>query len=141
INLNLPESGNATPDVLDEARWNLEWMLTMQDSDGGVWHKNTSAGFGSFVLPELDNAGTRYIIGTGPGAGTAPYKTSCSTADFAAVMAAASSIFQPFDAAFSATCLTAAQNAWTWVTANPTVYYTQPTGITTEGYGDNNSTD
>ncbi len=31
IGLHLPESGNNTPDILNEIRWNLEWMLTMQD--------------------------------------------------------------------------------------------------------------
>ena len=35
IGLNIPESGNGTPDILNEARWNLEWMLKMQDEDGG----------------------------------------------------------------------------------------------------------
>lgn len=39
VKLDLPESGNGTPDLLNEIRWNLEWMLTMQDADGGVWHK------------------------------------------------------------------------------------------------------
>src|SRR6516165_7022119 len=42
IQLNIPESGNGVPDILNEARWNLEWMLLMQDEDGGVWHKQTS---------------------------------------------------------------------------------------------------
>ena len=28
--LRIPESGNAVPDVLDEARWELEFLLTMQ---------------------------------------------------------------------------------------------------------------
>ena len=40
IPLRIPESGNGTPDILSEARWNLEWMLTMQDDDGGVcWRR------------------------------------------------------------------------------------------------------
>ena len=144
VSLAIPESGNGTPDVLNEARWELDWMLTMQDTDGGVWHKLTSAGFGSFVLPEDDDAGTRYVIGTGPGSGAAPYKTSCSTADFAAVMAIAARLYQPFDPAFAATCLAAAENAWTWVSANPTVYYTQPSSgpaVSTGGYGDGDSSD
>lgn len=34
--IGIPESGNGVPDILDEAMWNLEWMLTMQDpQDGG----------------------------------------------------------------------------------------------------------
>ncbi len=40
----IPESGNTLPDVLDEALWNLRWMMSMQDpEDGGVYHKLTNA--------------------------------------------------------------------------------------------------
>lgn len=39
LSLHIPESGGNVPDVLAEIRWNLEWMLSMQDEDGGVWHK------------------------------------------------------------------------------------------------------
>src|SRR5512144_1533868 len=56
LKLDIPESGNKTPDLLDEARWNLEWMMTMQDTDGGVWHKQTSERFAGFVMPEKDTA-------------------------------------------------------------------------------------
>jgi endoglucanase len=48
VRLNLPESGNGTPDILNEIRWNLDWMLSMQDGDGGVWHKS-SCGTGDFA--------------------------------------------------------------------------------------------
>ena len=42
----IPESGNAVPDLLDEALWNVRWMLAMQDpADGGVYHKLTNANF------------------------------------------------------------------------------------------------
>ncbi|MGA2448917.1 MAG: glycoside hydrolase family 9 protein [Polyangiaceae bacterium] len=34
VNTNIPESGNSTPDVLDEARWDLTWLLKMQQADG-----------------------------------------------------------------------------------------------------------
>lgn len=140
VKLDIPESGNGVPDILNEARWNLDWMLTMQDGDGGVWHKLTTAGFDAFEMPESDSAGLRYIIGTGSGA---PFKTTGSTADFAAVMAIASRLFQPYDRAFSATCLKAAVAAWGWlqIKGNDTVTYTQPAGISTGGYGDGNLTD
>lgn len=45
LNLNIPESGGNLPDFLAEVRWNLEWMLSLQDADGGVWHKQTSESF------------------------------------------------------------------------------------------------
>jgi hypothetical protein len=51
-NLNIPESGDEVPDLLNEIMWNLEWMLSMQDpNDGGVYHKLTSKGFSGFVMP------------------------------------------------------------------------------------------
>ena len=34
LDTNIPESGNAIPDVLDETLWNMRWMLTMQDQIG-----------------------------------------------------------------------------------------------------------
>ena len=44
LHLDIPESGGPIPDVLAEVRWNIEWMMSMQDeNDGGVWHKATSA--------------------------------------------------------------------------------------------------
>jgi endoglucanase len=34
--LHIPESGNGIPDVVDEARWGVDFWLRMQDEDGGV---------------------------------------------------------------------------------------------------------
>jgi endoglucanase len=139
VNLAIPESGNGTPDILNEARWNLEWMLTMQDTDGGVWPKNTSAWFGSFVLPENDDSSTRYIIGTASGS---PYKTTAATADFAAVMAIAARLYQPYDASFATQCLSAAVTAWGWLqNGNKSVTYVQPVSIYTGEYGDTGFSD
>src|SRR3954447_7827594 len=92
ISLHLPESGNGTPDLLNEARWNIDWMLTMQDSDGGVWHKQTSDHFCGFIAPQKDTLPSLVI-----GVGSAPFKTSCATADFAAVTAIAARVFIPYD--------------------------------------------
>src|SRR5690554_1047665 len=44
VNIPIPESG-PLPDILAEALWNLEWMLDMQDDDGGVYHKLTTLNF------------------------------------------------------------------------------------------------
>ena len=132
VNLNIPESGNGTPDLLNEVKWELDWMLTMQDTDGGLWQKLTSTGFGSFVLPENDDASSpRVIIGTG----SSPYKNSSSTGGFAAVMAIAARDFQPYNPAYAATCLSASTAAYAWVKANPNVNSVNPTGITTGEYG------
>jgi endoglucanase len=134
--LNLPESGNGTPDILNEIRWNLDWMLSMQDEDGGVWHKQTSERFCGFIMPEKDTM-TSYVIGTGK----EPYKSSCATADFAAVMAIAARAYKPFDAAYSQKCLRAAREAWVWLGKYPDVLFRNPSGVSTGEYGDRNCGD
>lgn len=137
VGLDVPESGNAVPDILDEVRWNLEWMLTMQDDDGGVWHKLTSERFGGFVMPQADDGGPRYVIGTG----SAPFKSSCATGDLAAVMAVAARVYAPFDAELSGSALFAAERAWRWLERNPGVVFRNPPPVSTGEYGDGDCRD
>jgi endoglucanase len=136
ISLQIPESGNGTPDILNEARWGLEWMLKMQDTDGGVWHKQTSAGFPGFIAPEADTEPSK-VIGTA----TAPYKSTCATADLAAVAAVAARVYQPYDAPFAARALEAARRAWAWTEKYPNVTFENPPGINTGSYADANCQD
>lgn len=35
----IPESGNGLPDLLDEVKYQYDWLVKMQDSDGGVFIK------------------------------------------------------------------------------------------------------
>jgi endoglucanase len=125
----IPESGNLLPDILNEAMWNLEWMLSMQDpNDGGVYHKLTNQAFDAFVMP--DQARTaRYVV----------QKSTAATLDFAATMATASRVLAPFDAQApgrSARMMAAAEAAWQWAQANPAQLYRQPADILTGEYGD-----
>jgi endoglucanase len=136
VNLHLPESGNPTPDILNEIKWNLDWMLSMQDDDGGVWHKQTSEKFCAFIMPEADDL-VSYVVGTGQ----APFKSSCATGDFAAVMAIAARVYKPFQPEYAAQALRAAQKAWTWLDANPNVRFNNPPGVSTGAYGDGNCAD
>ena len=132
VKLNLPESGNGTPDILNEVRWNQDWMLSMQDDDGGAWQKQTLANFGGFILPEKEDEPS-YVVGTG----TAPYKSSCATADLAAVAAIAARVYRPFDAAYAARNVAAARKAWDWLAKYPDVLYLHdPPGIRTGTYSD-----
>lgn len=131
IGLKIPESGNGTPDLLNETRWNLNWMFQMQDADGGVWHKQTSAGFAGFIMPQDDKAPSE-VIGTG----SEPYKSTCATADLAAVGAMAARVYKPYDAAFSAKALDASRKAWKWALAHPNVTFKNPEGVRTGAYPD-----
>lgn len=128
-NLNIPESGDEVPDILDEARWNLLWMLDMQDpADGGVYHKLTTLRFDGMEMPELDTA-RRYVV----------QKGTAATLDFAAVMAMASRLHEPYEKQFpgaAARMRKAAEAAWSWAKANPAVAYQQPGDVVTGAYGD-----
>jgi endoglucanase len=136
VKLDIPESSNATPDTLDEIRWNLDWMHTMQDDDGGVWHKQTSENFAGFVMPENDTL-VSYVIG----AGGEPYKSSTATADFSAVMAIAARVYLRFDREYAQKCLAAAAKAWTWLQKHPDVVFRNPNSVLTGEYGDKDPRD
>lgn len=137
LKLDIPDSKPGVPDILTEVKWNLDWMLTMQDDDGGVWHKLTTANFPGFIMPAEDKQPS-YIIGIG----TAPFKNTTATADIAATCAIAGRVYKQFDKAYADKCLAAAKRAWNWAIANPTVRYQRnPQGIATGGYGDDNPSD
>ena len=130
LNLNIPESKNDVPDILDEIRWNIEWMLTMQDDDGGVFHKLTTKQFAGMVLPEKSTK-QRYAIG----------KSVTAAWNFVGVTALAADIYKPFDPEFAERCAKAAAGARWWATENPRAYYTQPRDIGTGTYSDANAID
>jgi len=133
---NIPESGNNVPDILNEAIYNLRWMLSMQDpNDGGVYNKCTNAAFDGMVMPGVTQA-KRYVV----------QKGTAATLDFAAVTAQASRILSKFKKelpGLSDSCLRASKKAWAWALQNPGLAYNQEEinkkfepKITTGGYGD-----
>lgn len=134
----IPESGNLTPDLLDEMMFNLRWLLTMQDPyDGGVYHKLTTPNFEGFVLP-ADCRQPRYVVA----------KSVTATLDFAAVMADAARLFEPFQAdypGFSSQAAAMAERAYRWAKEHPTAFYMQnmlkEPAVTTGTYGDMNARD
>jgi len=130
--INIPESGNGVPDILDEARYALDWMLKMQDPvSGGVYHKVTTKQFPGTIMPERDKD-KLYVLPISPTA----------TGDFAGVMALASRIYEPYDKEFSQKALAAAEKAWEWLVANGTASgFKNPQGVGTGEYGDSNSID
>lgn len=131
LSTNIPESSNNVPDILDEALWNIEWLLTMQDpEDGGVYHKLTTKNFAPFVMPH-EATEDRYVV----------KKSTSAALNFAAVMAQASRVYAEYESQFpglSRKCLEKAVKAWQWAGKNPKVYYTvkQPEGIRTGAYDD-----
>lgn len=139
--INIPESENGVPDLLDEALWNLRWMLTMQDpSDGGVYHKLTNPRFDGMIMPDACK-NPRYVV----------QKNTIATLDFVAVMAQSARIFKNFENKFPGladSCTTAAVKGWEWAKKNPAVYYNQnemnknfDPDVVTGAYGDRDAKD
>lgn len=121
---NIPADGNL-PDLLAEIKYNLDWMLTMQASDGAVYHKLTTLQFPGDVMPNKDTE-QLYVIGKG----------TAATFDFAAVMAVAARVYRPFDASYADKCLEAAKSAYAWGAANPNVKFNNPSDVGTGSYAD-----
>ena len=118
LKTNIPESKDAVPDVLNEAIYNLRWMLTMQDpNDGGVYHKCTNAAFDGMVMPGVTKL-PRYVV----------QKGTAATLDFAAVTAQASRILNKYKQqlpGLADSCIQASQRAWEWAKQHPDVAYNQ----------------
>ena len=128
--LNIPETGNGIPDILNECAYELKWMLKMQREDGGVYHKLTSFVHADFVMPEDDKL--QFLIFP---------VSSMATADFAASMALASRVYASVMPEFAAETKDAAMKAWKWLTENPYVGFKNPEGSNTGEYDDTDDTD
>jgi endoglucanase len=117
--LDIPERKNGVPDILDEARWELEFLLRMQAPDGKplagmVHHKIHDANWTALgIAPhDAEKQVKRYLK---------PPSTA-ATLNLAAVAAQGARLYQPFDAAFAARCRAAAVRAWAAAKKNPAVY-------------------
>ena len=140
LEVNIPESGNQTADLLDEIMFNLKWMLTMQDPyDGGVYHKLTTPNFEGFVMPS-DCHQQRYVV----------QKSVTASYDFAAVMAQAARLYKGNQdyPCFSEQASRAALAAYHWAEQNPRALYFQERmsqqfkpAVSTGTYGDVNARD
>jgi endoglucanase len=128
LNINIPESGNGVADILNEAKWGLQWLLKMQNADGAVYHKVDSEPnlyYCPESAPDLDPYdGFRYVEFQKNDEPQNP--STIDAADFTGVMSQAGRVFKGIDAAFAAQCLDAAKKSWGWVGLNANVGQTDP---------------
>jgi endoglucanase len=136
VSLAIPESGNRTPDLLDEVRWELNFLLSMQvpagrPDAGMVHHKvHDAAWTGLPLLPDQDPQPRELH----------PVSTA-ATLNLAATAAQAARIYRPYDAAFANRALTAARTAYTAAKADPARYASAADGTGGGTYDDNDVTD
>ena len=102
--MGIAESSNGIPDVLDEARYELEWFMKMQGENGEVYSKAVSQNFALDISPDEDNQ-PLYVL--------TPETTAAG--DFVAALAMASVIYQDFDEEFANECLDKAKITWDYL--------------------------
>lgn len=107
---NIPESGNGIPDLLDEAKWGIDHLLRMQNTNGSV-----------LSIVGLSHASP-------PSAATGPslYGTASTSATLssAAAFAISSKVFASRGMTVYADKLKdAAIRAWNWANTNPSVIF------------------
>lgn len=129
--LNIPETGNGIPDILNETKYELDWLLEMQRSDGAFHHKLTKARFAPFIMPQ-DDREPEFLMPV----------SHCATAAACACLALAYRVFRAYNEAFSNRMLLSACRAWEWLQAHPDfVPYQNPEGVRTGWYGDRSDAD
>ncbi len=131
--LNIPESGNGVPDLLDEARWEVDWIARMQADDGGVYHKLTAETWLS-GMPHKEEE-PRYVF----------EKTTHDTALAAAVFSCASRLWRHYDSCLADGYLNRAERAWGFLETHPEATprggFRNPDGIATGEYNDSDDAD
>ena len=142
--LAIPERANGVNDLLDEARFELDFLLAMQiapgarltlsdgrtiDAGGLAHHKLADARWTAIPLAPADDPQPRFLY---------PPSTA-ATLNLAAVAAQAARIWRGVDSAFAARALAAARRAWNAAALEPALR--SPNVIGSGGYDDDDITD
>ena len=115
--MNIPESGNGYPDILDETRYEMEMLLKLQipsvKTYGGMVHRKASdERWLSLALRPDEDPMKRYLQ---------PPSTA-ATLELAATAAQASRLWRSYDQTFASKCIVAAETAWEAAVKNPNIY-------------------
>jgi endoglucanase len=134
--LRVPERGNKVPDILDEARWELEFMMRMQVPAGQplagmAHHKVHDQNWTGLPLQPQDDPQPRELH---------PPSTA-ATLNLAATAAQCARLYAPYDAAFASKCLTSAKTAYAAAKAHPDIFASGADSTGGGAYSDNNVSD
>lgn len=109
LDLNIPESGDAVPDVVDEALWTLDLFARMQRDDGAVRGGIESARFPDHGTPSWKDDLARYAYAPDP----------WSSYMYASAAADAAVLLRPIDADRAQRYADSATAAMTWAEQQP----------------------
>ena len=129
--LAIPESGNRVPDLLDEVRWELEFLLKMQVPAGHPY-----AGMAHHKIHDETWTGLPLLPHRDPQKRELHPVSTAATLNLAASAAQASRIYRRYDAAFATRTLTAARAAFAAARAHPDMYASESDGVGGGTYAD-----
>jgi len=134
--LRIPEQHNKIPDILDEARWELDFLLKMQVPAGQplagmAYHKISDTTWTGLPLAPAADAKARALH----------RPSTAATLNLAATAAQGARLFKRFDRAYAVRLLTAARTAYAAAKTNPALYASNADGTGGGAYGDNDATD
>jgi endoglucanase len=134
--LDIPESGNKVPDLLDEVRWELDFLLKMQVPQG-----KPLAGMAHHKIHDEQWTGLPLMPADDPQKRELHPPSTAATLNLAATAAQAARLYRPFDRAYAAKNLAAARTAWEAARAHPEMYASESDGTGGGTYADNNVAD
>ncbi len=133
--MSIPENANGYPDLLDEARFEMEWMFKMMVKDGQyanmVYHKAHDKKWTALALSPADDMEERII----------KPPTTAATLNMAACAAQSYRVWKDVDVMYAKQCLTNAEAAYQAAKAHPDMYAPLDEAIGGGGYGDDKATD
>ncbi|WP_062132621.1 glycoside hydrolase family 9 protein [Demequina aestuarii] len=135
--LPLPEHGDGVPDVLNEARWELDFLMSMMVPEGEplagmVHHKVHDFGWTGLPMLPADDPRERYLH----------RPSTAATLNVAATAAQGARLWAPYDGDYARTLLAASITAWKAALANPDLYAPQEDGANGGGpYDDEDVSD
>ena len=117
--------------ILNEARYELEWMLKMQADSGDVYSKAVTANLPGDIASDMDTTDI-YVLSS----------NTAATGVFAGTMAYAYNVYQDVDQEFAGKCLEAAKKAWEYLYATPdNIEESNPEDINAGVYRDSSDID
>ena len=134
--LSVPEVGNGIPDILDEIRWEMDFLLGMQvpegeELEGMVHHKLHETEWLPFPMMGVVVAEDRFAY----------HPSTAATYDMAGAAAQFARLIKPYDRRYARRCLRAAKRAWRAAESNPEFLYGDIPGSGGGNYDDANVSD
>lgn len=133
--MNIPENTNGYPDLLDEARWEMDWMFSMIVESGDyknmAYHKAHDEKWTALGIAPADDEMKRIV----------KPPTTAATLNLAACAAQAARLWKGIDDSFADKCLDAAKDCYEAAKKHPDMYAPLNESIGGGAYGDDDVTD